>query len=539
MKQLFVFLLLMASVDLFGQKKSTEEILSELDNCIKEKAVFENQKTKRIQELTDRLHSKNLTDNERHELSSQLYHEYEAYKYDSAYCYARKSLQLAQKLNNPGHIFDATIQTAYCCLAAGLFKEVAEIVQSIDSTALDPERRISLYALLSKLHYDMAEFNAVEPYTTDYWRQVDEYNRRIIALLGTDSIRAMPFKLTMYRAQHNYRDAIAINQRMLTRNNMDERSYAMSAAGLGNLYLLRGDTLEALPYIAQAAIADIRAAIKETTALCRLAEVLYTHEELDRAYAYAKLALDDANFYNARHRKLEVGHVLPIIDASRFNMIQHQNKQLMVFIVLISLLLVLLLGTIAIVLKQMKGLRKARRLIQRQNSDLRQINEKLKEVDRIKDEYIGYFFSINSAYIDKIEDFQKLVNRKIVARQYDDLQKLFKGSDIQKERENMFSTFDRIFIKLFPDFVDRFNALFKPEDRIVLKSDEILTTEIRIFALIRLGVTENERIANFLNYSVNTINTYKTKVKNRSIVPNEQFEHKIMEIESVQVTTKE
>jgi tetratricopeptide (TPR) repeat protein len=526
----------MVFVGLSGQDKSTKEILFELDNCIKEKTVYENQKKEQIQELTGRLHSDGLTDDEKYELYLQLYHQYEAFKYDSAACYVGKSLQLAQKLNNPGLIFNTTIQAAYCCLSAGLFKETADIVQSVDSTALDSESRISLFAILSKLNYDMAECNAVEPYATDYWQQVAEYNRRTIALLGADSIRAMPFKVTMHRAQRNYSEAIAISQRMLTLNNMNERSYAMCIAGLGNLYLLRGDTLEALPCIAQAAIADIRAALKETTALCRLAEVLYTHNELDRAYAYAKLALEGANFYNARHRKLEVGKVLPIIDASRFNIIQHQNRQLMVFIVLILLLLVLLLGAITVVLKQMKGLKKARRLIQRQNNDLRQVNRKLREVDRIKDEYIGYFFSINSAYIDKIEDFQKLVNRKIIARQYDDLQKLFKGSDIQKERENMFSTFDRIFVKLFPDFVDRFNALFKPEDRTVLKSDEILTTEIRIFALIRLGVTENERIANFLNYSVNTINTYKTKVKNRSIVPNEQFEHKIMEIESVQVT---
>ncbi len=533
MKLGLLFLIFTFPFGLFGQDKPVSEVLSELDKCIKEKEMYENQKTERIQKLTGKLHSGNLTDNEKYELCSQLYHQYEAYKYDSAYHYAGKSIQLAQKLNNPSHIFDATIRASYCCLAAGLFKEAAEIVQAVDSTTLDPERRISLYALLSKLHYDMAGFNAVEPYATEYWQQVAEYNRRIIALLGSDSIRAMPFRVTMFRAQHNYRKAMIINQQMLALNNMDERSYAMSAAGLGNLYLLQTDTLKALPYLAQAAIADIRAAIKEATALCRLSEVLYTHGELNRAYKYAKLALDDANFYNARHRKLEIANVLPIIDASRFNIIQHQNRQLMVFIALISLLLLLLLGAITVVLKQMKGLTKARRLIQRQNNDLRQVNEKLREVDRIKDEYIGYFFSINSAYIDKIEDFQKLVNRKIVARQFDDLSKLFKSSDIQKERENMFSTFDHIFIKLFPDFVDHFNALFKPEDRIVLKSGEILTTEIRIFALIRLGVTENERIANFLNYSVNTINTYKTKVKNRSIVPNEQFEHKIMEIESV------
>jgi DNA-binding CsgD family transcriptional regulator len=171
--------------------------------------------------------------------------------------------------------------------------------------------------------------------------------------------------------------------------------------------------------------------------------------------------------------------------------------------------------------------------ISKQNVDLVHINERLKEVHKIKDEYIGYFFSTNSAYLDKTEDFRKMVVRKIKNRQFDELIQLTAVTDLRKEREDMFDLFDQIFMKLFPDFVIRYNELFREEDRVNIKQDGMLTPEIRIFALIRLGITESERIAKFLDFSLSTVKNYKTKAKNRSFIQNELFEHKIMEIESV------
>jgi len=295
-------------------------------------------------------------------------------------------------------------------------------------------------------------------------------------------------------------------------------------------------------------------ATKETSAIRQLAELLFEQGDIQRAYSYATLALDDANFYNARQRKIEVGRILPIIEAGRFDIIKQQKDKLLIYAAIISILFILFMVSTLIILKQKKGLNSARLLILKQNTDLLesnrqlteiqtkiskqnmdllQINERLKEVHRIKDEYIGYFFSTNSAYLDKTEDFRKMVVRKIKNRQFDELIELTAVTDLRKEREEMFNLFDQIFMKLFPDFVTRYNQLFKAEEQVTIKTDGMLTPEIRIFALIRLGITESERIANFLDFSLSTVKNYKTKAKNRSLVPNELFEHKIMEIESV------
>jgi len=185
-----------------------------------------------------------------------------------------------------------------------------------------------------------------------------------------------------------------------------------------------------------------------------------------------------------------------------------------------------------VIWKQVKQLRFARRVIQNQNKSLIENNKILLESNKTKEEYIGYFFRLNSVFIDELESFQKQVNRKLLSKQYDELSQLLKKTDYKKEQQNKLVSFDNIVLKIFPDFVEQFNKLFDNKDKVVLHAGDPLPNEIRIFVLIRLGINDSEDIARFLNYSVNTINTYKTKVKKRSLIPNDQFEQKIMEIKS-------
>ena len=234
---------------------------------------------------------------------------------------------------------------------------------------------------------------------------------------------------------------------------------------------------------------------------------------------------------DARHRKIEIGSILPIIEKERIDAVEHQRNMLIWMVSLVSILLLSLLGTTLIIYKQLNKIKAARLTIEEQNEKLTTINWELKETSNIKDKYIGHFFYINYQYIDKLEHIYRMINRKIATKQADELAKLFKESDLENERTNMYKSFDETFLKLFPEFVTDFKNLFPPEEwhEMNIESGN-LTIEMRIFALIRLGVYESEKIAKFLNYSVHTINTYKTKVKNKSIVPNELFEKKIMEI---------
>ena len=177
-----------------------------------------------------------------------------------------------------------------------------------------------------------------------------------------------------------------------------------------------------------------------------------------------------------------------------------------------------------------EALQKANSSLEEANNRLAEANHRLEEADRIKTMYIGKSFYSNAEYINKVEKLYKLVDRKITARQFEDLRASLKESTLMAERKNMCADFDETFLKLFPDFVKKFNELFAEKDRRLPEDDKSLTSEMRIFALIRLGVNDSERIANFLDYSVHTVNTYKTRVKNRSIVDNDLFEQRIMDI---------
>lgn len=528
----FLFFCFVSDIYASERKDSIDFYLSQLDIQLKERGQYEQQKQKRINKLQQKIAAENNLQN-LYQLYGSLFNEYQSYNYDSAFVYGNKMINISERLNDPLKLTDSRLVVAYSCTSAGLFLEAKDLLQAIDSTKLDLDRKVAFYSSNSKLYLDMALAIRHNPYEKFYYNQSIHYSTAIIRLKGNNDPISKLQLINIYRCQQKYDKAIEATKEFLATEEVDERSKTLCIGGMGMFHLLNKDTLQAVALLTQAAIGDIKYVTKESSALSDLANIAYKRGNIERAYSYIKQSMDDAKFFNARHRKVEAGEIMPIIEASKFEMMQQQQKKLFISLVFVTFLFLCFLAAMIFILKQMKQLKKARKLIQSQNIDLREVNKKLKEGNKIKDEYIGYFFSLNSAFMDEIESFRKLVSRKLASRQYSELMQIVKQADLKQNKENKFISFDAIFLKLFPDFVEHFNNLFPDKDKIVLQSPHVLTTELRIFALIRLGVTDSEHIAKFLNYSVNTINTYKTKIKNRSIISNNMFELKIMEIESI------
>jgi DNA-binding CsgD family transcriptional regulator len=304
-------------------------------------------------------------------------------------------------------------------------------------------------------------------------------------------------------------------------NNFDlpRHHYAIATSSLGYIYQMTGFPDQAIKYFALAAIADVKTATMETVALRNLANLFYEKGEERRAYRYIIEALNQASYYNARHRQLEIGQILPIIERDRMDMIKKQRDRTVIFSCFVSVLLIALI----VVLRRLN----IARLI------IRKSNEKLTEANKIKDEYIADFFNQNSEYIEKIEHLQKWFNRMVVTKQFEALRKLPEYINIQNEREVLYERFDRMFLKLFPDFVEEFNKLLVDGEQIQVKDDQLMNMDLRIYALIRLGINDNEKIASFLNFSVNTVYTYKTKIKGKARNSSEQFKQQVMDIKSI------
>ncbi|MGX5690834.1 DUF6377 domain-containing protein [Arcticibacter tournemirensis] len=222
--------------------------------------------------------------------------------------------------------------------------------------------------------------------------------------------------------------------------------------------------------------------------------------------------------------------VLPPITSRLIEETQHEKDMLWIGFVMLLFVTIVLVFQLVLFRKQMIRIKMDNRIIQEKNTELEDLNGKLWESSRIQEELTGLFFKTCSSYIERLDRVRYKAQHNIKSGKYQDAANLLGNVQPQKERDLIYSTLDKITLTLFPDFVASINSLLKPEDKIWLKEGEMLTATLRIFALIRLGITSVDAIAKILDYTVNTVYTYKTRIKGKALVPPELFEQKIMEI---------
>jgi Domain of unknown function (DUF6377) len=470
----------------------------------------------------------------------QLYEEYKVFKYDSAYGYAKKLQEIALQLNDPSRIKQAKLKLIFSLVSAGLFKEAADSLNLVSISDMADSMKIEYYLLAGRFYYDLADFGNDSYHSPGYVEKGNNYLDSALQLSAPGSFQYAYFSgLKDIRSGNKERALINYKQLML-RPGLSNHEIAVTASTLSDIYIQNQQNDPAITLLIQAAIADIRSSTKETAAAFNLANLLYKKGDVKNASAFIELAISDATFYGARQRKVRVSDILPLIESEKLSLVENQKQTIIIYAVSVTLLLLGVIALIIIVLRQVSKLKTAKKLItdahikeQEINHRLSEANNKLSEANKIKEEYIGYFFNVNSEFFDKIERFKKSLEQKVNDRKLDEIKFLVNSINLRVEKEYLLQNFDRVFLKLFPNFVAEFNALFSRENSIELKEGELLNTDLRIFALIRMGIHDNEKIARILQYSVHTINTYKTKIKNRSFVTNEEFEKKIMEIKAI------
>ena len=311
---------------------------------------------------------------------------------------------------------------------------------------------------------------------------------------------------------------------------------------MSEAYRLKGDKKGQKHFLALSAIADLKSAVKEYVSLRKLASLVYEDGDIDRAYNYLKCSLEDATLCNARLRTLEISQVFPIIDQAYQLKTKRQQQEMKISLICISLLV-----AIFFVYKQMKKVAAARRevidtntLLQElngelhdSNSQLKEMNHTLSEANYIKEEYIGRYMDQCSTYLDKMDLYRRSLNKIAATGRVEELYKAIKSSQfLEEELKEFYANFDMTFLQLFPNFVEEFNALLV--EPMQPKQGELLNTELRIFALIRLGITDSTKIAQFLRYSVTTIYNYRTRVRNKALGERDEFEAKVMKIGKVE-----
>jgi|WetSurSiteA1Bulk_404760.scaffolds.fasta_scaffold01344_4 tetratricopeptide (TPR) repeat protein len=518
-----------------AQSWNIDSVMQELDKAILSRSAVDKAKTQKIENIKIMLHQLRPDEVQaRYRLAESLYDEYKSFTYDSAFKYAVYMDNLARELRDDQRISSVKIKMGFIFLSSGLFKEAIDTLLTVQPENLDKEQRIEYYSILGRTYHDLADYDGSPVFTKIYNRTGNSYLRKAIELIPEYSFQYYMIHGAEQLKAEQYESARETFHLLYNYKPMTEHQRAITVSTLGYIYTCLGRKDKASFLLAVAAISDIKSSIKETVALRNLAQLLYEKGENERAYRYIKIALEDADFYNARQRIKEVGKILPIIEGAQLKRIERQKEQLILYLLMISFLGVIAIVLLIISAVQFYRLKHVKELLQAANVALTGTNKKLSEANRIKEKYIGYYFNVNATYLDRIEKIQKSLSRKITLRQYDELQNFLKKDlDPRTELDDLNRNFDKIVLSLFPNFVQKFNELFHKEDQFILKEGELLNKELRIFALIRMGITDNEKIAKILNLSVNTIYTYKTKIKNRSIISNNEFEEHLMRIDAL------
>ena len=546
-KVILIFVTIVLSGLLYAKdNKSTDALLREIDGIIKNRQTYGAEKEARIADLK-KLLAEATSDEQRYGFCGRLFDEYRAYNLDSSFVYAQRKEELAHRMDKLDYLDDAAMNMAEVMGTTGMYKEALELLGQIDKKTLPDYLYGYYYHLYRTIYGLMGDYAVTEKVKKEYYRMTDLYRDSLLQINASDSLGHVLVMADKCIVHAQYDEAIRMLMEYYNKPSLDDHSKAMLTYTLPEGYRLKGDKQGQKHYLALSAIADLKSAVKEYVSLRKLASLVYDEGDIDRAYNYLKCSLEDATLCNARLRTLEISQVFPIIDQAYQLKTKRQQQEMKVSLICISLLSVFLLVAIFFVYKQMKKVAAARRevvdtntLLQElneelhdSNSQLKEMNHTLSEANYIKEEYIGRYMDQCSTYLDKMDLYRRSLNKIAAAGRVEELYKAIKSSQfLDEELKEFYANFDMTFLQLFPNFVEEFNALLT--EPMQPKPGELLNTELRIFALIRLGITDSTKIAQFLRYSVTTIYNYRTRVRNKALGERDEFETKVMQIGKVE-----
>lgn len=483
----------------------------------------------------------NKTAKEQFDLNKLIIDEYQYYISDSALQYIDRNKRIALANKNDDWKFEMQIQQARLLSSVGIFNESQKLLDSVPSIALNDSLKLLYYIAQEELYVHLLDFIDDNQYRAIYSSQLIKYRDSGLAYMQPNSEEFYFWKFKDYYVKHDNNNAKKALEACLRKVDPSRHMYAGANLCMSlfyNEFNGANEKDEKLKYMLIAAIADVQSTTKENLALISLSNTLFLTGDVQRAYKYTHYALDDANFYNARYRNLQIGKMLPIIEKAYLEESQRQKNRMRAALAIISCLSVGLFITVVLIRKQMNSLANARKKLDRMNEELKEANQQLNNINaelsdasNIKEFYIGHFVDLCSTYMGKIEDYQKSLQKRNVLKKglTDRSPDIIQDDAVETELKGFYHSFDKAFLTIFPDYVEKFNELMPEKEKILPRPSEGLSTELRIFALIRLGISDSNRIASLLRYSLTTIYTYRSRVKNKSNSPHD-FEKRIMKI---------
>ncbi len=541
-----------------AERYSTDSLLAQLDSVISNRDTYLEKKTSRLSELHDNL-SHARTDRERFDILGTLYGEYHSFNADSAYAMSQRQELLAKKIGDKNLIANALLNKANILSAIGMYHETLALIDTIRSSGLPGYLHPYFFHTKRTVYGNLASYAAFKPEKEYYDRLTDLYRDSLLSVNDPGSLFHILIKADQLNVHKRPEEAIDLLEHFISNNNLSEHDKAICAWTLSESYANLNDTPNQKRQLLISAISDMKSAVREYVSLRQLALLLYQEGDLDRAYRFLTIAVDDAVKCNARQRIVELNDSYPMINGIYVETVRNQKKTLERTTLIITLLSIILICMLFYMRKQMIRIADSRKRVEAANTMLNEVNgrltesndklnelntrltvsnEKLNELNRqlihsnnklqeaytaiaeiseLKEVYICQYMDRSLEYIEMLDAYRKSIGKLVNSGKTSELQQFIKSTKIiDDELKSFYAQFDRTFLNLFPSFVEDFNNLLLPEEAIIPKKQGALNTELRIFALIRLGITDSDKIAKFLRYSLTTIYNYRTKVRNKA-----------------------
>ena len=532
-------------------EKEIPQLLATLDSILVQTGELASQKELKIAQLKKKLsNAANLE--EEFWINKMLYDESFVFNADSAMKYVDRNIQIATELKKKDWQDEWLINRSFMFAATGLLKEAGEVLEKVDSTSLSDGLKLSYYYQRSYLYSHLGQYMGDQKQVNNkYYNEFENANKHMLALVRPKdplywwcvaSCNELSPEDSLFSALEN----------VVLSSHHNTRLDAMNAYGLSNMYKRLGDKEKTMIYLIYSAMADLRVCNRDIASLQELSSLLYDTGDIDRAYAYMNYCLKAALLYPNRVRIINISTELDKIYANYQQRDIRWRNSLQNYLYVVTFFSIILVLALIGLYRQTKKLRKSRteqdsanhslnqhvvelsqmhkqlalanQELQNLNELLRSANQKLQESNDVKEEYIGYVFSICSNYISKLDEYRKNINRKLKTGQFEEARQLTDNSSLtQNELKDFYANFDAIFLRVYPDFVADLNSLLRPEEQILLKDASELNTEVRIYALVRLGINDSVKIADFLHCSPQTVYNHRLRMRNKAIIPKDKF----------------
>ena len=502
-----------------------ERYAARLDKVIANAPMYQERKERKIRSLKASIKKTRNVDT-KFSLMMKLFDEYRNLNYDSMYVASLRMQEFARSINDRDKLAQAMTAQAKALILGGFFRQTEHILNKADTTGCSKNTRIDFLVTQFNMNYENGFYYKRVRHDDTFYNEMTRIESELKPLLPNNSIMLKSLEVKKAFHLHEYVKAVEISLSYLNSVPKNTCEYSEWAGNLGYTLMGAGVFAESMKYMTESAVYEIEQGSRSYPAIRKITEMFYIIGDLKRAYKYGIIAMDNYKQFGSKYRIAEISSYYPVISKSMYDTIEQKQNMMKIMSVVLSLIVVFLIATIIVIIKQQRAEHKQKEIIAKQNEELSQkkdeiesSNRQLQEANKITNLILGQMLTANASAMVNIEKYSKDIARKLKVRDYDGIRSMLDGTKAADIVGS--SDIDKIILAIFPNFIVQFNSMLKKEAR----KDNIsgLTPEMKIFALIRLGIEKNDDIAHCLDYSVNTIKSYKTKVINNALLPKEEF----------------